>query len=176
MPASDTSSTQVCNLNTTHSQKIGKRCPTRLWTKVGKSGNNSVGRYRNTIVVSWYQLLTLLASQTWLYFLIPRSIAILTTILLVVRCIFHLYNLVPSATNTFNLLIYAEGAVIVKVDIKGSEQQLGGSVQWPNPHAVLTLPVVHDTIEYCDAFSRYVSWHHSVIITLYSGQYNYGYF
>jgi len=32
----------------------------------------------------------------------------------------------------------------------------------PNPYAVLTLPVVHITIECCNTFSRYVKWHESI--------------
>jgi len=59
-------------------------------------------------------------------------------------------------SHTTNLLTYTEVAVIAKPDIQGSQYQL------PKPHAVLTLPVVHDTGEYRDAFLWYLSWHQSV--------------
>jgi len=56
---------------------------------------------------------------------------------------FHLYSLVPFVSDRFTLLLYAEGAVTVKLDIHGSEQQLVG---YSNPNTVLMLPVVHSTI------------------------------
>jgi len=82
---------------------------------------------------------------------IPWSITIPMTILWLVARIFHLYSLVPFASDTFNFLTYAKGVVIVKVDIQGSERQLGG-FNCPNPYAVFMSPVLHDTVEYCDIF------------------------
>jgi len=43
---------------------------------------------------------------------------VLMTIFLAVPCIFHSYSSVLLASDAFNLLIYAEGAVIVQVDIQ----------------------------------------------------------
>jgi len=55
-----------------------------------------------------------------------------------------------------------KGAVIVKVDIQGSERTTRG-FNCLNPHAVITLPVVHNTIEYMLFFM--LSWCQRVAIT-----------
>ena len=47
------------------------------------------------------------------------------------------------------------------MDIQGVRTTTRG-FNCPNPHVVLTLPVLHNTIEYCDTVSRYLLWHQSV--------------
>jgi len=58
-----------------------------------------------------------------------------------------MYIIVPFASDTYNLLIYAEGAAIVTSGHPGVRATtMGGGLTTPIPHAVLILPVVHDTI------------------------------
>lgn len=112
---------------------------------------------------------------------IPRSIAILMTVL--VTCTDKYLSLVQTTGQTWGRRPLTS---IVSRDATNQSHVLssinppqwgcycqsghpgGQNNNWgfnrPNPHTVLMLPV-HNTIEYRDTFSRYLSWHQSVGIT-----------
>jgi len=97
----------------------------RFWQGPFNVVCSSAGRYFHVILVLRYRFLMIPIRYHRVTILFGILISWSITILLLVA---------------FNLCIYAEGAVIVKVDIQGSEI----STTWGS--TVLTLPVVHSAI------------------------------
>jgi len=75
------------------------------------------------------------------------------TILLLVTCIFNVYSLVPFARDTFNLHFCRRCC-----HCQNGHPRTTNTGGPSTAHAVLTLPVEHDTIEYRAIFSRHISW------------------